>query len=368
MLSLRVAFLRIGLWNANVGEVAILMTHDQNTQDFCLKETKKKLNIKHGCVSSSKAILYYSLDLTMILGIGYAAFSINSHLIFGLCCLMNSLFLFRLFVLGHDASHNVLFRTHTVNRIAGEIGTSLVLWPFDAWRLSHSVHHLWTNNRHKENSWIPLLSADSEPMRIRRYWSFIWKAFLFPIASFGFMITTIIGLKNGLYGQSAKKNFYLSAISTMLVYAGYIGAIVLTQHLFGNETDSLFYIMGFLFISQLLFHFWLSVVTFLHHSYGGMDMLKSSRPTDLNHQLKSTIYVRFGWLFDVLTHNIMVHPPHHFSSSIPFYNLPAAQESLERIMPGYVRKESFSMKKFVTSYLNFVSPTSNYKERNDVSR
>src|SRR5690606_14719701 len=95
-------------------------------------------------------------------------------------------------------------------------------------------------------------------------------------------------------------------------------------------------------IPQLVYHFWLSAFTLLHHTSPDTHFMPAEAWDPVRAQLDSSIHVRFPAIIDWLTHDISWHVPHHVCSAIPHYRLRDAHAALNRALPGRVRQEPFS--------------------------
>lgn len=56
------------------------------------------------------------------------------------------------FVIGHDAGHLSFSRSKVVNDSVGIFCLSILLYPFESWRIKHNWHHTHTNKLHVDNA------------------------------------------------------------------------------------------------------------------------------------------------------------------------------------------------------------------------
>ena len=111
---------------------------------------------------------------------------------------------------------------------------------------------------------------------------------------------------------------------------------------------SLLYVSGF---SGLLWYFllplvathaWFSVTTLMHHTAEDVPFLtRENWSLNGSRILLTTDYIYPRWLL-WLTHNISIHAAHHAAPTVPFFNLPAAQEALKTAYPGMIREKPFT--------------------------
>lgn len=59
------------------------------------------------------------------------------------------------FTVGHDCGHGAFSRFHALNFVAGTFIHSLILTPFETWKLSHRHHHKNTGNIDRDEIFYP---------------------------------------------------------------------------------------------------------------------------------------------------------------------------------------------------------------------
>jgi len=93
----------------------------------------------------------------------------------------------------------------------------------------------------------------------------------------------------------------------------------------------------------LIFHFWLSTFTLVHHTLPHIPFKPMETWHDAAARLSGTVHCEYGWLVERLCHHINVHVPHHVSTRIPSYNLRPAFESLRKNWGQYINEATFSL-------------------------
>lgn len=68
------------------------------------------------------------------------------------------------FTVGHDCGHGAFSRSHVLNFSVGTLMHSIILTPFESWKLSHRHHHKNTGNIDKDEIFYPQREADSHPL------------------------------------------------------------------------------------------------------------------------------------------------------------------------------------------------------------
>jgi omega-6 fatty acid desaturase (delta-12 desaturase) len=241
-----------------------------------------------------------------------------------------------LFVLGHDAGHRSYSKKEWENDLVGHLCLSWTLWPFHIWRLSHDRHHKFTHHARKDNAWSPVNVTQFRSLsRLeRRVYGKIrsWGALQ---ASILFQVYAII---DGLAGKMAEgreqRKLLMSVAISAITGIFYIWACVALGGFYGV-------ICGFI-IPQIVFHFWLSTFTLLHHTAPDSVPLTDAHWDPVRAQLDHSFHVEWPAWVDWLTHDISWHVPHHVCVGIPHYRLREAHKSLKEIAGDRVQERKFS--------------------------
>lgn len=78
--------------------------------------------------------------------------------------LLQSVVFWGFFTVGHDCGHGAFSRSHALNFGVGTLMHSIILTPFESWKLSHRHHHKNTGNIDKDEIFYPQRAADSHPL------------------------------------------------------------------------------------------------------------------------------------------------------------------------------------------------------------
>ncbi|CAN1224253.1 Omega-6 fatty acid desaturase, chloroplastic [Linum grandiflorum] len=90
------------------------------------------------------------------------------------------------------------------------------------------------------------------------------------------------------------------------------------------------------------YHFWMSTFTMVHHTAPHIPFKPSEEWNAAQAQLNGTVHCDYPRWIEILCHNINVHIPHHISSRIPSYNLPAAHKSLQQNWGKYLNEATWN--------------------------
>jgi len=221
-----------------------------------------------------------------------------------------------LFVLGHDCAHQSFSSSTTINEIVGSICMMPLMFPYNAWELTHNHHHNNANNLDRDHLWRPMTKEEVEKMgALKRYISYYMYGPLFFESSilhhaYHFIVP---------FTTSKRRPEVVRSIVVALI-GGYI-SIALSISLGG--------FVKFWLFPFLVFQFWLSTFTYFHHRLPS-SISSSSHPvgwkknedwTKIYGGLYATVHVDYPSWVEFLTLDINWHLPHHVSSRIPWYNL-----------------------------------------------
>lgn len=236
--------------------------------------------------------------------------------------------------IAHDCGHGSFSNSKTLNTIVGHLSLIPLLYPFHAWRHVHNMHHGSTNNLEMDTDWRPVSKEvfDRMPLIDRSVYLFT--------RSVGFWAGTlhywwVSAFRPSFYPQKKARD----EVRRSIIFVLLAGAII---------AGSLLYVSGF---SGLLWYFllplvathaWFSVTTLMHHTAEDVPFLtRENWSLNGSRILLTTDYIYPRWLL-WLTHNISIHAAHHAAPTVPFFNLPAAQEALKTAYPGMIREKPFT--------------------------
>lgn len=270
-----------------------------------------------------KAWLTLGRDLLLAFALGALIVKVNSWLLALPLAMLLGCVLTGLFVIGHDAGHRSFSNSKRMNDLIGHGTMALTLWPFHVWRLSHDVHHRWTHHADKEIAWKPLTVEEYDALPAwQRYIYLKSRTTLFFWASLLFQYFMILYALTDQFFEAKHRRI----LKNSLIFTAFVGVFYSAASFWLAGTYGL--IMLFV-IPQLVYQFWLSTMTLLHHTDPDSELMSAEEWTPEQAQLGSSINVRYPRLVDWLTHDIAWHVPHHVCVAIPHYHLKAAHYSLK---------------------------------------
>lgn len=253
------------------------------------------------------------------------------------------------FCLGHDCGHYSFAKQRWVNELLGHIFLLPTIYPFYNWCLQHNSHHNFTN-RLGRSGWrqvhdIVNKKVDSywQPFRVETYNNLTPITRIIYKLTRGFLwwLTTILNWWAQLTINVSKlhkkeRSKVRLSIAIVLLFSGTVfPTLIITTGIWG--------FIKFWLIPWLIFHFWFSTFTLIHHTFPDNKYWKSE--SDWNSaqaQLCGTVQCNYPWWVEFLCHNINYHIAHHISTAIPSYNLRIAHESLQQNWGIYLKECDFS--------------------------
>ncbi len=263
-----------------------------------------------------------------------------------LCSLLAGFVIGRLFILGHDACHQSFTSYRKLNRLLGRIAFLPSLTPYSLWEVGHNVvHHGQTNLKGFDFVWEPLSKAEYDALprwrqmleRIYRsgfgpalYYliEIWWKRLFFPSKKYKTVSRAIF----------FKDNILITAFATV-----WISLLILASHA-TNQSSALLLLMGFI-IPFIVWNGMIGFVVYIHHTHPEIAWYeKKSEWIRAQPFVSTTVHLKFNFYIGTLLHHIMEHTAHHVDMSVPLYNLKAAQDRLEKLMPNRIVVQTFSWK------------------------
>lgn len=237
-----------------------------------------------------------------------------------------------LFVIGHDCGHRSMFPSTFFNDLVGTLTLTLLVYPYHPWRIQHNHHHANTNKLHVDNAWQP-----TQPDAYLNHNAIVRGALRLvkgPTWFFGsighlFMEHFDVSVYKTSQQAGVRQSFYACAIFAATLFP--------TLYKFAG----LWGVISYYVIPWLVFHFWMSTFTLVHHTLPHIPFLDEKEWSPVAARITFTVHCNYPLWIEFLCHNINVHIPHHFSTSIPSYNLKAAHRSMKANWGKYMHEAEF---------------------------
>lgn len=300
-----------------------------------------------------KAWLKVVLNVLLV-GLGYWGLAIAPWYLLPLLWVFTGTALTGFFVIGHDCGHRSFSNQTWVNDWLGHIMFLPLIYPFHAWRILHNHHHKHTNKLEVDNAWDPFTPefyANFPPLLkwgYQRMRGWFW--WIGSIAHWG-----ILHFNWEKFAGKQREQVRLSVIVVLVGAAIGFPTLVITTGIWG--------FVKFWLLPWLVYHFWMSTFTIVHHTMPDIPFKTSEEWNEAQAQLSGTVHCDYPAWVEFLCHDINVHVPHHISTGIPWYNLRKAHQSLRENWGDYLYecKFSWSLMDKVASQCHLYDADSNYR-------
>ncbi len=320
--------------------------------DLTLAHIVKTLPPECFSKNSQKAWTAAIINVLLVV-LGYCALAITPWFLLPFSWIFTGTALTGFFVLGHDCGHYSFAKRRWVNELAGHLFLLPLLYPFHNWRIQHNCHHLWTNNlggegfqqledltnRKADIAWFPfreeVYTELLPPLERWVYW--LSRGPLWCLASLPnwWYESTLNSAK---FPAKEQSNVRLSFAMVIAFAAILFPILIFTTGIWG--------FIKFWLAPWLVFHFWLSTFTRVHHTSPEIGWTTGDDWHAVQAQLGGTVHCNYPRWVEFLCHDINVHIPHHISTAIPFYNLRRAHQSLQENWKPYLKECNFSWSLF----------------------
>lgn len=262
------------------------------------------------------------------------------------------------FVLGHDCGHRSFANRRWVNNLIGHLAFLPLIYPFHGWRILHNYHHTHTNKLGVDNAWQPFTSEFYANCPSRLQWLYrIVRGRLWWVGSVGHW--AMLHFNWARFEGKERSQVKFSALLVIGFAAIAFPVIFATLGVWG--------FIKFWFVPWMVYHFWMSTFTIVHHTAPNIAFTPSEQWNEAEAQLFGTVHCDYPRWVEFLCHDINVHIPHHISTAIPSYNLRLAHQSLKQKWGNQLCESRFSwsLMKQITDQCHLYHPETNYQSFKD---
>lgn len=327
-----------------------LSLHDSN---FQLKDVIKTLPKE--CFEKDRRKAWTSVGLSVVAAaIGYLGIATLPWYVLPVAWIFTGTALTGWFVVAHDCGHRSFAKRRWVNDWVGHLMMLPLLYPFHSWRLMHDHHHLHTNKMEVDNAWHPwrvesylgestVMQAVYRALRGRLWW-------LASIAHWA-----VLHFNPSNFEPRDRQKIRTSVVAVIAFAAVFFPVLIATTGLWG--------VVKFWLMPWLVYHFWMSTFTLVHHTAPDIQFQPVESWSAVDAQLAGTVHCSYPKWVEVLCHDINVHVPHHLSVAIPSYRLRLAHQSLQQNWGSYLKERTFSwaLMKEIVDYCHLYHPEKAYQ-------
>jgi acyl-lipid omega-6 desaturase (Delta-12 desaturase) len=317
--------------------------------DFKISDIVKTIPSECFKKNETKAWVFALANISVVI-LGYWGLSMSPIYLVPLYWVLIGTGLAGFFTIGHDCGHQSFSKNRWINDIAGHVFLLPLLYPYYSWCIEHNCHHTRTNklgepgwrqfydtlNGKVDPNWQPLRREAYALLGIRSKLVYRFTRTYFwwagTIVNWWFQVTSNLSKID----RKDRKKVIVSKLLVLIFSFIFFPALAVTIGFWG--------IIKFWLIPWLVYHFWFSTFTLLHHTSPGTVWKMDSEWNAAQANLVGTIHCDYPWWVEFLCHDINYHIPHHISTAIPFYNLRMAHQSLRENWNPYIRESKYSWK------------------------
>ncbi len=288
--------------------------------------------------SQVRNFAWLGFDFAIYLAAMWAVFAVESawlKLAFGLVAGCGVAVMF---IWAHDAAHGALFQSKLVAEVLGTISMLPSFNMYRLWSHGHNrVHHGFTSYTPIDWVWRPLTPAEYAALGR-------WRRFIYRLERTPYTCALHYLLKvwwPGMVRFRPDPKFRERHLFTFNKALTLVFAIVfcLVAYRFAGGIVG---VVAAVVLPWIVFNYFIALFVFLHHTHPDVPFFDNRQEwSNSIGQVYCSIVVRCSRLSELLTHNIMIHVPHHVDPHIPFYRLKRAYADLERSYAAFIHEYRF---------------------------
>ncbi|MGY6499496.1 MAG: fatty acid desaturase [Acidimicrobiales bacterium] len=230
------------------------------------------------------------------------------------------------FVWAHDAAHGALFRSDRVSEVLGTAAMLPSLNMYRLWVFGHNkVHHGFTSLSPIDWIWRPW--TPQEYAAASRWSRAVYRAerrpltcglhYLLRVWWPGMVRFTPDPRSRRVAGVGASKAGSAAFAVGLGAVAWWVGGPVAA--------------ISAVVVPFAVFTWFIALFVYLHHTHPDVPFYDERKEwSAVDGQLRCSTTIRSSRVWESLTHNILVHTPHHVDTRIPYYHLRGASSDLDR--------------------------------------
>lgn len=287
--------------------------------------------------STSTALLRVALQTAAYLacvGLALAPLPYALNLLFGVIA---GHFIAILFTVGHDACHQALTPSKSLNTWIGRLVFIPSLHAVSLWVLGHNkIHHGSTCLRGTDYVWEPMSPADYAAVSPARRW--FYRLYRSRLGALPYYVIEMWWKKNFLpIAPEARHEWRMHMRDSLfVVIAGalQVWAIVAIAQAWTPDRSAWLAFIAAWLVPFLVWNWFMGMVIYVHHTHPLVPWFAHADEWNyLAAQVLGTVHVRLPKPWFWLDNNIMEHNAHHALPTIPLYNLGAAQQRMRAAFP-----------------------------------
>jgi len=296
-----------------------------------------------------KGMAYFGRDVVVYVAVLAGLFLFDHPLVVVPLWILSSLIISALFIVGHDAAHEALFKSKRLNSVVGHLSMLPSWHVFEGWVLGHNrVHHKYTVRQGMDFVWHPYTAEQyvemttAQRLRHKLEWSWLGA---------GAYYTREIWWHKMMVGRPPARWVKPIRRDRWIVFAWIVATCGLAMAVGYARYDSvlgaIWLPLKMLVIPFLAFNYVIGSIVHVHHIQPTIRWWGRRDWTKFRGQMEGTTILRVTPGLNFFFHFIMIHIPHHVDVRIPMYNLTMAGEAIKAAYPDTVHDEKLRFRDFI---------------------
>lgn len=256
-----------------------------------------------------------------------------------------------LFIVGHDAAHEALFKTKRLNSVVGHLAMLPSWHVYEGWVLGHNrIHHGYTVREGFDFVWHPYTPEQYAAMngfqRLRHRLEWSWAGAGAYYLREVWWHKMMVGKPPARWASAIRRDRFIILgwiVATTLL----LGALGWSRY--GTVVGALWMVVKVSVIPFLAFSFVIGSLVHVHHIQPTIRWWKRREWNKFRGQMEGTTILRAPKGLDFFFHWIMVHIPHHVDMRIPMYHLEEAADAIRAAYPDVVHDDKLRFRDFVAN-------------------
>ena len=301
-----------------------------------------------------KGILWIARDLAIYAALVALLIQVDHPLLLLLLWPVAALAIAGLFVLGHDAAHQSLFKSSRLNYVLGQMAMLPSLHLYEAWVFGHNrIHHGHTTRASMDYVWHPLTPREYAALPARKrlthrlMWSWLgggiyylrdiwWRSMI--------RFTPPEKIRSKVRRDYIVVGSYTAAASLAVLALGFNSG--------GTLASALWMWVKVFAVPFLLWNYMIGISVYVHHIATDIPWRRRRDWTKFTGQVEGTTVLHVPRFINFFMHNIFLHVPHHVDMRIPFYGLPRAVDALRVHFKDALRDRDYHLVDYIRTTRN----------------
>lgn len=310
----------------------------EQLQALSMREVRRVIDKRCFERSTLKGLAAYAFDLTLYAVFIAGALSFSAPWLKLACGVLAGCAVAFMFVWAHDAAHGALFENRRLAEVLGTIFMLPSLNMYRLWAFGHNrVHHGFTSYSPIDWIWRPWTPEEyaAQPT---------WRRLLYRLerTPYGCALHYLIHIWwRGMIrfkpegGKTERRRMRMNKLLTLGFFLSYSA---LAYWLGGGWVA----IVAAVLVPFVVFNYFIAFFVFLHHTHPDLPFFtERAKWSQSIAQLFCSTVIRCSPISEFLTHNILIHSPHHISPGIPFYHLKRAYRDVRQHYGEYIHEYRF---------------------------